>query len=37
VFTAACFALLFGFIHLMGNVSAIGWITRGVNALWRVL
>ena len=36
-FIAACFTALFGFIRLVGNVSAIDWITRGANALWRFL
>ena len=37
LFTAGCVALVFGFTRLVRGDSAIGWITRGVNALWRGL
>jgi hypothetical protein len=36
-FITACFTAQFGFIRLVGNVSPIDWITRGVNALWRFI
>lgn len=37
LFTAGCVALVIGFTRLVHGDSAIGWITRGVNALWRGL
>jgi hypothetical protein len=37
LFTAGCVALVFGFIRLVHGDSAIGWISRGFNALWRLM